>query len=97
MLAVKKKSWMACFPDENAIIDIEALGLENWNWNRQQFATVKIKTHVASSSLDKSLRTATMGIRPRAVGDECFLQHMLRNNCGQVMHQCAVLHVEYVM
>lgn len=99
MLSKKGEEWLACSPDELALILLEAIGFkrETNDAESSTLASVEIKTNIAESSLDRNMQNATVDVMKCKVGEPSFLSLILKEHAAQLLHQMVVLSVNYVV
>lgn len=95
MFARADDEWVACSPDALALVDTNSLGLSDSD--TPELASVEIKTSIASSSLDRALRVASVDVKTCIVGDAAFRSLVPREHTGQILHQMVVLSVRLVV
>jgi hypothetical protein len=60
-------------------------------------SSVEIKTSVTASSLERSVKLASIDVKVCRVGDEYFRRLVPEEHVGQLLHQMMVLKINHVM
>lgn len=95
MLADKDCSGLACSPDAICHTDTNSLSLTEKY--APQLASIKIKSRIASLSLEKMLTRASVDIKTCTVGGIKFVRFIPFEHYGQVLHQGVVPQAEFVL
>lgn len=95
MLLLKQSAWLSCSPD--GVVDIDAHFLGICEDVTPQLPSVEIKTSVASFTLEKRLIHSSVGVKVCTVEDADYFNLVPRQHCGQLLHQAAVLQVQFIV
>lgn len=74
-------SWISCYPNAVVTIETQAIGLTETP--QTQLASVKIKTSVAPSSLDRALGHSSHDAITCTDGDDKLVKGIPKNNCNR--------------